>query len=99
MPAHERYIQVSSDVYGEPSDDLVAASKAGRAKKPNVFARIALFIRQVFAELRKVITPTRQELVKFTLVVLAFVVIMMGIVYGLDLLFALVVNAVFGIPR
>lgn len=90
---------MSSDVYGEPSDDIVAAGKTGRAKKPNVFARIALFIRQVFAELRKVITPTRQELVKFTLVVLAFVVIMMGIVYGLDLLFALVVNAVFGIPR
>ncbi|HOA86244.1 MAG: preprotein translocase subunit SecE [Microbacteriaceae bacterium] len=90
---------MSSDVYGEPGDDIVAASKTGRAKKPNIFARIALFIRQVFAELRKVITPTRQELVKFTLVVLAFVVIMMGIVYGLDLLFALVVNAVFGIPR
>ena len=90
---------MSSDVYGEPGDDIVAASKTGRAKKPNIFVRIALFIRQVFAELRKVITPTRQELVKFTLVVLAFVVIMMGIVYGLDLLFALVVNAVFGIPR
>ena len=99
VSAHERYIQVGSDVIDEPNEEIVAVSKAGRAKKPNIFARIALFIRQVFAELRKVITPTRQELVKFTAVVLAFVVIMMGIVYGLDLLFALVVNAVFGVPR
>ena len=99
VSAHERYIQVGSDVIDEPNEEFVAVSKAGRAKKPNIFARIALFVRQVFAELRKVITPTRQELVKFTAVVLAFVVIMMGIVYGLDLLFALVVNAVFGIPR
>ena len=99
MSAHERYIQVSSGVVDGPNEEFVAVGRAGSAKKPNIFARIALFIRQVIAELRKVITPTRQELVKFTAVVLAFVVIMMGIVYGLDLLFALVVNAVFGIPR
>jgi preprotein translocase subunit SecE len=53
----------------------------------------------VFGELRKVVTPTRQELVKFTLVVLGFVVVMMAIVYSLDLLFTWVVNVVFGVPR
>ena len=58
--------------------------RAPREKKPNVFARIALFIRQVFAELRKVVTPTRQELLKYTAVVLGFVVVMMALVYGLD---------------
>ena len=56
-------------------------------------------LRQVFGELRKVVTPTRQELVKFTLVVLGFVVVMMAIVYSLDLLFTWVVNVVFGVPR
>ena len=76
----------------------VAASDAPRAKKLNFFQRIALFIRQVFAELRKVVTPTRQELLKFTGVVLGFVVVMMAIVYGLDLLFTWVVNIVFGVP-
>ncbi len=85
-------------VQGEPKGEVVAASGAPREKKPNVFARIALFIRQVFAELRKVVTPTRQELIKYTGVVLAFVIIMMALVYGLDLLFVWMTTVVFGVP-
>ncbi|MGB4779607.1 preprotein translocase subunit SecE [Microbacterium sp.] len=77
----------------------VVAGGTPREKKLNFFQRIALFIRQVFAELRKVVTPTRQELVKFTAVVLGFVVVMMALVYGLDLLFTWVVQAVFGVPN
>ena len=91
--------QVGSVVQDEPNGDIVAAGKGtASAKRPNVFARIALFIRQVFAELRKVVTPSRQELIKFTLVVLGFVVVMMAIVYGLDFLFTLLANTVFGRP-
>lgn len=83
----------------EPKGEIVASGGgAPREKRLNVFARIALFIRQVFAELRKVVTPTRQELVKYTLVVLGFVVVMMALVYGLDLLFVWVTTVVFGIP-
>ena len=78
-------------VQDEPKGEVVAKSAVPREKKPNVFSRIALFIRQVFAELRKVITPTRQELVKFTGVVLGFVVVMMAIVYLLDLGFGALV--------
>jgi preprotein translocase subunit SecE len=90
--------QVGSMVQDEPKGEVVAASGVPREKKPNVFARIALFIRQVFAELRKVVTPTRQELVKYTAVVLGFVVVMMALVYGLDLLFVWVTTVVFGVP-
>ncbi|MEZ3160578.1 preprotein translocase subunit SecE [Microbacterium sp. BWT-B31] len=85
-------------VQDEPKGEVVAKVDASREKKLNVFARIALFIRQVFAELRKVVTPTRQELVKFTLVVLGFVVVMMALVYGLDVLFVWVTTVVFGVP-
>ncbi|WP_298744881.1 preprotein translocase subunit SecE [uncultured Microbacterium sp.] len=85
-------------VQEEANGDVVASSGVPREKKLNFFQRIALFIRQVFAELRKVVTPTRQELVKFTAVVLGFVVVMMAIVYGLDLLFTWVVQVVFGVP-
>jgi preprotein translocase subunit SecE len=85
----------------EPRGEVVAAG-ATREKKGNPFSRVfggnALFLRQVIAELRKVVTPTRKELFKFTLVVLVFVVIVMGIVYGLDTLFAFVTHWVFGIP-
>ena len=85
-------------IVDEPSEDLVASAKRERAERRSPFARIALFIRQVFGELRKVVTPTPQELVKYTLVVLGFVVVMMAIVYSLDLLFTWVVNVVFGVP-
>ena len=77
----------------------VATVGGAREKKMNIFARLVLFIRQVIGELRKVVTPTRQELLKYTLVVLGFVVVMMAIVYGLDTLFTWVTQVVFGTPE
>ena len=85
-------------VQDEPTGEVVPTTGAPREKRPNVFTRIAIFMRQVFAELRKVVTPTRQELLKYTAVVLGFVVIMMAIVYGLDVLFVWVTAQVFGVP-
>lgn len=83
-------------VIDEPSEDVVATAKRDRAARRSPFARIALFIRQVVAELKKVVTPTRRELFTFTGVVLVFVIIMMGIVYGLDQLFSWLVTWAFG---
>ncbi|MBN9139433.1 MAG: preprotein translocase subunit SecE [Micrococcales bacterium] len=83
-------------VIDEPSEDVVANAKRERAERKNPFARIALFIRQVIAELRKVVTPTRRELFSFTGVVLVFVLIMMGLVWGLDQLFSWLVTWAFG---
>ncbi|WP_353808588.1 preprotein translocase subunit SecE [Agromyces sp. SYSU T00194] len=85
-------------VTDEPSEDVVAKAKQDRAERRNPFARIALFIRQVIAELKKVVTPTRRELVSFTIVVLVFVLIMMGIVWALDQVFSWLVIYVFGTP-
>jgi preprotein translocase subunit SecE len=87
---------VARKVIDEPSEDLVATAKRERAERRNPFARIALFIRQVFTELRKVVAPTRRELFSFTAVVLVFVVVMMVFVYGLDFGFGWVVSWVFG---
>jgi preprotein translocase subunit SecE len=71
--------------------------QGGRAaKKPPLPARISLFYRQVIAELRKVIWPTRKELVTYTTVVITFVIVVMAYVTGLDFAFSKVVLAVFG---
>ncbi len=43
------------------------------------------FYRQVVAELRKVVWPTREQLVTYFVVVMVFVVVMMTIVSLLDL--------------
>ena len=47
----------------------------------------ATFLRQVVAELRKVVWPTQQQLITYFFVVMAFVVFMMALVSGLDLAF------------
>jgi preprotein translocase subunit SecE len=48
---------------------------------------VALYLRQVVAELRKVVRPTRNELITYTIAALIFVSVVMGFVFGLDLLF------------
>ena len=77
------------------SEDLVEKAKADAEKTRNPIQRAALFIRQVLAELGKVTKPTRQELVKFTGVVLAFVAVVMVIISALDWVFLNVVTFVF----
>lgn len=69
---------------------------ATAVKRPNVFARFGRFMREVVAELRKVIWPTRNQMVTYTIVVIVFVVFMVALVGVLDLLFAKGVLAVFG---
>jgi len=80
----------------EHSSEVVYGATGGQ--KRGFFGRIALFIRQIIDELRKVVTPTRKELFKFTLVVLVFVLIVIGLVYGLDFVFSWMATQVFGIP-
>ena len=45
---------------------------------------VALFVRQVVAELRKVIWPTRNELATYTAAALTFIIFMSTIVLTLD---------------
>lgn len=87
---------MAKNVIDEPSEDIVAKARRERADRRSPFARIALFIRQVFSELKKVVTPTRKELFSYTAVVLVFVVVMMALVSGLDFIFGLAVQYVFG---
>ena len=65
-------------------------------RRGNPIARLIRFIREVVAELRKVIWPTRKELITYTSVVIVFVTIMVTIVWLLDFGFAKAVLWVFG---
>ena len=71
-------------------------SPAGRTDKRGLFARIALFYRQVIAELRKTVRPTKTELWTFFTVVLVFVIAIMAYVGALDFLFGRLVLAIYG---
>nr|WP_226924436.1 preprotein translocase subunit SecE [Georgenia satyanarayanai] len=61
-----------------------------------MFARIALFVRQVIAELKKVVKPTRNELFTFFVVVIVFVLAIMAYVGLVDLGFGRLALWVFG---
>ena len=78
------------------TDAVSDRESRGRKDKGSVFSRIALFIRQVVAELRKVIWPTRRELITYTWVVIVFVAIVTAIVGVYDLVFTRLVLQVFG---
>ena len=79
-----------------PDRKGVATPKRDRVEKsPSLIARTAKFVREVVAELRKVIWPTRKQQITYTVVVLVFVSIVVAFVSGLDLGFAKAVFAVF----
>ena len=75
------------------TDSKPAREDKGRPRRrwPNP----ALFVRQVIAELRKVIWPTRKQLINYTAVTLIFVLIMVAIVSVVDYGLTKAVFAVF----
>lgn len=57
----------------------------GRAEELGPFARLARFVRQVVAELRKVVRPSRNDLIGYATAVLVFVAAVMAFVTLVDL--------------
>ncbi|MFJ4920046.1 preprotein translocase subunit SecE [Streptomyces sp. NPDC088725] len=82
------------------ADDESAESKkprkGGKRGKRGPLGRLALFYRQIVAELRKVVWPTRNQLTTYTTVVIVFVVIMIGLVTVIDYGFNQAIKYVFG---
>jgi preprotein translocase subunit SecE len=76
------------------SDKKKTAKK--REPRPNPFVFVWNFLKQVVAELRKVIWPNRKQMISYTTVVLVFLVFMVALIGGVDLGFAKLVGLVFG---
>lgn len=95
----------ASEATGVAKDDSTtkAVSKAARAKKAskpkarsvNPIAFVYNYLKQVVAEMRKVIWPNKQTLT-YTSVVLAFLAFMVALVAGADLGLTKLVMLVFG---
>jgi preprotein translocase subunit SecE len=75
---------------------VTTTSPRPAATKPRKRGGVRLFIRQVVSELRKVVRPTRNELITYTTVVLVFVLAVMTYVSVLDTLFGKAVLWIFG---
>lgn len=81
-------------------DDVAPRARSVKSGEGWWLQRVVLsfvqFIREIVAELRKVIWPSRQELITYTTVVVVFVVILIAIVAGLDFGFARLTLWMFG---
>jgi preprotein translocase subunit SecE len=109
-PTGKRTRQRTTEVEDAVEDDVreVAAggSKNGSGKKAktakksepsrNPFTFVFTFMKQVVAELRKVIWPNRKQMVSYTTVVLVFLAFMVGLIGVVDLGLAKLVLLVFG---
>jgi len=78
------------------SKNTATPKRERKAKKPSIFARLVRFFSQVWAELRKVIWPSRKQMITYTTVVLVFVAFMIALVSGLDFVFRKGVFWLFG---
>jgi len=76
------------DAQDEVPESKKKPRRGGKRAKKGPLKRLALFYRQIIAELRKVVWPTRNQLTTYATVVIVFVVIMIAMVtvidYGLD---------------
>ena len=78
------------------SDSEEKGPRRNERERRNIFSRIALYWRQVIAELKKVVTPSREETVRYIWIVLGFVLVMMLIVAVFDFVFGYASDWVFG---
>jgi preprotein translocase subunit SecE len=85
---------------GSPSAEggkgRATAVRDARPARASLFGRLVRFLREVVSELRKVIWPSRKQLVTYTIVVLVFVSFMVALVALLDFVFAQGVLFLFG---
>jgi preprotein translocase subunit SecE len=76
-----------------PAPDRAAKPK-GPAKQDRTTP--AQFVTEVRDELRKVVWPTRKELITYTTSALVFILVLVGLVTGLDYGFTRLVFVLFG---
>jgi preprotein translocase subunit SecE len=79
---------------GKAKKKTAKAKKSGPSRNPIMF--VINYLRQVVAELRKVIWPNRKQMVSYTTVVLVFLAFMVALISGADIGLARLVSLVFG---
>ena len=78
-----------------------AAAKDGREKteKTGIAAKIKKFIKDYRSEMKKIVWPTRPQVIKNTGVVLVAIIFVAAIVGVLDLIFGMGINAISGLGQ
>ncbi len=93
---HDDAVAAGDESDSRGGDKAESGSVATKQEGRRGGNRIGGFFREVVSELRKVIWPTRKELLTYTAVVIVFVTVVTTIVALLDLGFGKAVLATFG---
>jgi preprotein translocase subunit SecE len=86
----------TAETKGEHKKGRPTPTRDRKESGPGLFGRLFRFLREVVAELRKVIWPTRKQMITYTAVVLVFVAFMVALIAGIDFGLAKGVLALFG---
>ncbi|ORV14845.1 preprotein translocase subunit SecE [Mycobacterium celatum] len=89
-------IELTGDEADAKAKKAKKAKKAGASRGPNPFVYVYNYLKQVVAELRKVIWPNRKQMITYTSVVLAFLVFMVALIGLTDFGLAKLVMLAFG---
>ena len=76
--------EMSAD--GAPTGKRAARGAAANQQQENERTSPAQFVREIRGELRKVVWPTREELINYSVVVFITIVVLTAIIAGLDYL-------------
>ena len=72
--------------------DKKADKKAEKAKKPSLISRIGKSLREYKSEMKKVVWPSKKQIINNTCIVLVVVVIAAIVIFLLDSVFGLVLD-------
>ncbi len=86
----------TAETKGEHKKGRPTPTRDRKESGPGLFGRFFRFMREVVAELRKVIWPTRKQMITYTAVVLVFVAFMVALIAALDLGLHAGVDKLFG---
>ncbi len=90
-------LQEMNELYeGSEMSEIESREIESGEERGNIFQRAGRFYRQVVAELRKVVWPSRKQLTTYTAVVLVFVSFIIAVVSLFDLVLTKVTFWVFG---
>ena len=78
------------------TEELNEEKSSGTGKVLSLPKRIAEFVREIVSELRRVVWPTRSQVVTYSGVVLVFVIVLAIIVNVIDIVVGQGVLAIFG---
>lgn len=81
---------VKADTKAKKADKKSTANK--KSGKPGIFSRIGRYFKDLRSESKKIVWPTRSQAVNNTLIVIAMILIVGVVIWGLDALFGFAVS-------